>query len=221
MSDLSIVEVELIEGGKIYLPTQDFISDSIRSSRMYFENDIIRQLDDLEYPIEGNWSVIDIGANIGIYGHYFNRKGLFVHSFEPNKLLRPFIELNVPNGECHQIALGNENGTINLINISNDNQGRNRTCHTIPNDNVEYDVVSLKRLDDINIDSKVFLIKIDVEGYEEQVWNGMKETLKKHKPYIIIEYHFDIISPSFKSNIESELILIKQLSDYNFLYKCP
>ena len=37
--------------------------------------------------------------------------------------------------------------------------------------------------------NRIALIKIDVEGYEPLVIEGMKEILKKHKPVIITEYH--------------------------------
>ena len=48
--------------------------------------------------------------------------------------------------------------------------------------------VSCERLDDIYTGVPSF-IKIDVEGHELQVLKGATETIKKHKPTILIEIH--------------------------------
>ena len=46
--------------------------------------------------------------------------------------------------------------------------------------------VELKKLDDYEL-TDVDFIKIDVEGYENQVVLGAKETLLRNKPIIIVE----------------------------------
>jgi hypothetical protein len=45
-----------------------------------------------------------------------------------------------------------------------------------------------ERLDDIYTGTPSF-IKIDVEGHELKVLKGAEETLKKHKPTVLIEIH--------------------------------
>ena len=44
----------------------------------------------------------------------------------------------------------------------------------------------MKKLDDFEYDNLDF-VKIDVEGYENKVILGAENTLKKHKPIIIVE----------------------------------
>jgi hypothetical protein len=47
-------------------------------------------------------------------------------------------------------------------------------------------LIQMKPLDSFQID-QVDFIKIDVEGYEDQVVRGAKCTLLKHKPVVLIE----------------------------------
>ena len=54
-------------------------------------------------------------------------------------------------------------------------------------DNFDEFSIKTMKLDDIKFSNKVSFIKIDVEGHELNVIDGAKETLKKHKPNLIIE----------------------------------
>ena len=47
----------------------------------------------------------------------------------------------------------------------------------------------MHRLDDLNIPPLDY-IKIDCEGYELNVLKGAEQTIKKHKPIIVIEQKF-------------------------------
>ena len=46
--------------------------------------------------------------------------------------------------------------------------------------------VEIKLLDSFNLQNINF-IKLDVEGYEEKILNGSKNTILKHKPTVVIE----------------------------------
>ena len=50
----------------------------------------------------------------------------------------------------------------------------------------ERENVSTRRLDSFNLEDVSF-IKIDVEGYEEAVLNGAKDTIQKNRPSLLIE----------------------------------
>ena len=47
--------------------------------------------------------------------------------------------------------------------------------------------VKTNKLDNFKFSNKISFIKIDVEGHELKVIDGAKETLKKHKPNLLIE----------------------------------
>jgi len=68
------------------------------------------------------------------------------------------------------------------MNVELENTG---ATHVSSNTN-DLDKVELKKLDDYEL-TDVDFIKIDVEGYENQVVLGAKETLLRNKPIIIVE----------------------------------
>jgi len=53
--------------------------------------------------------------------------------------------------------------------------------------------VDTLKIDDLKIEGKLDFIKIDIEGHEPSAFIGMKETLKKHKPVILIEFSFSCL----------------------------
>ena len=141
--------------------------------------------------------IIDIGANIGYNTLLFSDYG-HVISFEP--LYHELVELNVKNNilrypvQVIPCALSDEK-SITKIHIPSHgcqsnvliNYGGTSFHHQdeIRGEGVD---VNCERLDDIYTGVPSF-IKIDVEGHELQVLKGASETIKKHKPTILIEIH--------------------------------
>lgn len=86
----------------------------------------------------------------------------------------------------------------------------------------------LKIYDNLNLDIDPKFIKIDVEGYEENVIFGLKKTIKKKKPILLIEYNQRNFKTIYKFlnkdyNIYSYLLEKKKLykvsnNDINKLY---
>lgn len=129
---------------------------------------------------------IDIGANRGIYSiiapsrfDYMN-----VHAFEPNlevaRVLTKNITLNKLQNKVtvHQLALGAEAGTVDFTCDPMHKGGG----HIIPTSNTETMKVPVKTFDSLepSIPSEqISFVKIDTEGYEFNVLDGMKNTLAK------------------------------------------
>lgn len=146
-------------------------------------------------------TVLDIGANIGIMTAHLAKtvKEGKVLCFEPmpdNILtLREIVEhFRLSNVEIFEIALGNENGDIEMVMPIVDNvrkQGLSHVVHDELNDFNEGNriKVPLYKLDTLlsNNDSKIQAIKIDVENFEYYVFLGAKNILMKHKPMIYCE----------------------------------
>lgn len=143
--------------------------------------------------------IIDIGANIGYNTLLFSDYGPVV-SFEP--VYHDIVNLNVKNNSLRYpvqvipCALSDEK-TIKKIHIPGHtgesdtriNYGWTGFHHTDDTKSVGTGVdVTCERLDDIYTGVPSF-IKIDVEGHELLVLRGATETIKKHKPTIIIEIH--------------------------------
>lgn len=150
-------------------------------------------------------TVLDIGANEGQFALALNKhvKDLAIISFEP--LLDTFEKLKLNTTEfknisCHNFALGdkNEMATIHknvhspsssLLALSDIHKKSYPEFERATEENIK-----IKRLDDVvqklSLDlSKDFLIKIDVQGFEDKVIEGGKETLQKAK-IIIVEIGF-------------------------------
>ena len=140
--------------------------------------------------------IIDIGANIGYNTLLFSDYGP-VLSFEP--LYGELVELNVKNNilrypvQVIPCALSDEKSITKIYIPSRGCQSNvinygGTSFHHQDEMRGEGVDVHCERLDDIYTGVPSF-IKIDVEGHELQVLKGASETIKKHKPAILIEIH--------------------------------
>jgi FkbM family methyltransferase len=143
---------------------------------------------------EGDY-VLDIGANIGFHTLFFaeltGERGKVI-AFEPvlfnyNALKANLERNNFTQIEIKNIALSHKNeqirisaeqtsknpGTFNLFDQSGDVVIDCYIGDELP------EILALDRLD---------FIKIDVEGYESFVIQGLLATIKKHKPKIVFEF---------------------------------
>lgn len=122
---------------------------------------------------------LDIGANIGSYTILAARVcGARTIAFEPDpntaRLLRRNIAINkvVALTEVQETALGDFNGQT-AFTVGLDTMNR---VARLEDELVQ--VVSIARLDDVSEASEPALIKLDVEGYEEQVLSGASRVLR-------------------------------------------
>lgn len=165
-----------------------------------FEHSQLRALD--VYLLPGS-TVLDIGANVGITSAYFADKvgeAGCVIAIEPDPIMGDLFQLRM--SQMHQknvrllpIALGAEDGMGRLFrNLSNradnrliaDKEGMGETKElSIP----VRALSSLAKEDPVAF-ARVRFMKMDVQGYEYQVFLGMREWLKevKHKPVIYLEF---------------------------------
>ena len=129
---------------------------------------------------------IDIGAHVGYYTVRMAKKCREVIAFEPNprnrETLLKNIELNnIHNVTVYSYAVGESRYKAKLwlaSAVSTLLEGY------VAGESIEVDVVPLDEV--VNYAD---VIKIDVEGYEWNVIQGMKNLLTKHKPTLIIEHH--------------------------------
>ena len=125
---------------------------------------------------------VDIGAHVGTWTLPFAKQCAHVHSFECCPRTHNFLCGNVAlrrldyDVTIHKTALGNHTGTLPYYFRSEDGGGnscidfKDKECQSIP--------VPITTLDSFNL-SNIGLIKIDVEGFEKEVFEGMQETLKR------------------------------------------
>lgn len=142
----------------------------------------------------------DIGANIGLYTIKMAKLQAIkqVHAFEPmlaNKnQLHANVLLNQLNGkvDVHGYALSNENGTTAFLQNVGNSTGRSRIKATNANRLDDQKFIEVKvetrQLDALfPLSDKKLAIKIDVEGHEMMVLQGMTQLLANNKCLIQIE----------------------------------
>ncbi len=120
---------------------------------------------------------IDAGSNVGMWTRNLMRDFETVHCFEPNPVFNECWKKNIPsdqNAVLHEVGLGEAESTANFA-LPLD-QKLQRTPGSI----------KIKTLDSYELDNIDF-IKIDVDGYEDLLLKGAKETLANNDPVINIE----------------------------------
>ena len=170
-----------------WLPEEDqhfegYFSKSIQvgDKRLYQPQHIDRCFHHIKFR---KHTAIDVGGHCGFWSFYLGANFKKVYAFEPVEIFRECFKKNIPheNVELLPVALGNENSFVSM-NVELENTGATHVSNKIDGLNK----VELKKLDDYEF-TDIDFIKIDVEGYENQVVLGAKETLLRNKPIIIVE----------------------------------
>jgi FkbM family methyltransferase len=159
-------------------------------------------LEILKQNYKENTNFLDIGSNygchtIGIANEIRKNKGsgkVYSFDLQPEiiKLFKENIIMNNLNDIVilNEVGLGDKNETKEFIVSkdydNNDNPGSSSLYNSDNSDKNKKEIVTIKRLDDLNIDN-ISLIKIDVEGYELETFEGGLNTINKNKPIIVIE----------------------------------
>ena len=190
------IELEYVEGVKYNIhciKNDQYISRCVK--RKVEWDGWMRSI--LEKNYKPGTDIIDIGANIGTNTLMFSDYGP-VHSFEP--VFHTIVEKNVNANELkHEV-------TVYPIALSN-------TCREVDfymckstdePDKINHGGTSMYPQECSDMNNKVkcltdtldnvyngvpSIIKIDVEGAEMDVFNGSIDTIKKHKPFIMVEIH--------------------------------
>lgn len=134
--------------------------------------------------------ILDIGANIGQEAIYYADWANHVHSFEPvpeifEMLCANVMQNNLTNVKLYQVGVSDCEGTA-LIDFLKGNEGRS---HIVETQSERTHKISLVRIDDLEFDGKIDFIKMDVEGFEFNALNGMKNLIEAHSPVCQIESH--------------------------------
>jgi len=139
--------------------------------------------------------VADIGANIGCTSILFSQRARRVLSFEPSPTTFRYLERNIRNAgirnvELHNLALGSEPGNSSLTFAPTNRAGGFVSDKTIASAGHVTESITIRRLDDIveslDIDA-TDLIKIDVEGFEQSVLEGGRNTIQRFQPVVALE----------------------------------
>ncbi len=148
--------------------------------------------------LNSNDTVIDAGANFGIFSAYASAMGCKVHAFEPTpstcqKYLN-FTSMINDNIMVHQKALSNITGFYPFLT-----DDKNIGCNGLKasKSNILYHDLNEQTAPTITIDEfkiengikKIDFIKADIEGAERLMLEGAKKTLKDDAPMLAVCYY--------------------------------
>ena len=143
-------------------------------------------------------TVVDIGANIGshtiLMSKLVGNEGK-VYAFEPCKNHCEILFHNLMINNCFNTIVypvgcsdKNENMFIDKIFLDT-KQSENFGAIVLKKEFENNDeIVKTNSIDSYNF-SKIDIVKIDAEYMEDKVLNGMRNTILKYKPIMIIEIH--------------------------------
>ncbi|MCW2999729.1 MAG: noeI [Solirubrobacterales bacterium] len=157
--------------------------------------------------------VLDVGANTGLYSLIAGgvSPGCQVHAFEPLGRVADRLRLNAalnPSFDivAHQRAVGAVSGTATIY----DPGGTATNCYSaslnpefmpgVQQESYDVEVVALDEFVTSHQLPSVDLIKIDVEGFEEYVLDGLTQTIQRFRPAILMEFLTDE-NPRVKQHI--------------------
>lgn len=157
---------------------------------------------------------VDVGAHYGAYSLYAaHESGSKVYAVEPVTENLALLNQNVQVNKLESLirtfdyAASDENGEA-VFNIpwASDSAG----FYNHPNaETIRRQKVITKKIDDVIMDSKVHIIKIDTEGHELGVLNGLKRTLKNNpQVQLIIEINPPLLE-SAGTSAEALLEMVK------------
>jgi len=135
---------------------------------------------------------IDVGANMGHYSYLMAKFSRNIIAFEPNRDLWPDLRRLLGDKVQLESAALSRTSSKAVIRIDRDNTGvstieeKNDLSCASDKSAVVSSEIETRTLDSFNF-SNIAMIKIDVEGHEEAVLEGARETLLRHQPALIIE----------------------------------
>jgi FkbM family methyltransferase len=134
---------------------------------------------------------IDVGANLGVVLREMMRcapQGRFV-AFEPLPELAARLRDEFPRADVRNAALSDHRGEATFYRAPQAASQSSLSSRSHAGEPLEPLTVELVDLDSaLPGDFAPALVKIDVEGAEEQVLRGARETLERHKPVVVLEH---------------------------------
>tara|TARA_Y100001935_G_scaffold71429_2_gene59599 strand:+ start:2838 stop:5621 length:2784 start_codon:yes stop_codon:yes gene_type:complete len=219
------------EDGYFYIYKNCPISKDIRNNIIWEK--YIHEL--IEEYVTKDSICVEIGSHIGTCSVKLSKMSKYLYCFEPLIESYDLLCKNIVLNQCTNVStynMGisdkNKSDYLNFISYNNPggsgligkyHSGYENSNHYLENVHElknEYPI-QLKTLDSFNLGGLDFL-KVDVEGYEENVFDGAMKTIQKYKPIIIFESYKDMIHFQKLSDIEFQR-RFKTILDFGYEYQ--
>lgn len=193
---------------KIYLDPRDMAVAAHIALDGIWEKEITRAWLTL---IEDNMNILDIGANFGYYGllagQFTNRKKSKIILFEANPNIIPYVNKSISinwlneTTRIENLAISSKSGSIELT-VLKDYIGSSSVqsfekLDTYMHEKMQLAVEEKIKVNTVSVDDyceenhikTVDLIKMDIEGYEEEAYKGMRQIVQDSpKATMFIEF---------------------------------
>jgi FkbM family methyltransferase len=188
-----------IYGYKYQGKTGDYIDDHILAFGAYEKDILYFMRDYVEARKNPDAVFLDVGACEGQHSLFMSRLVKQVHAFEPYPpaadRFQGLIDLNqFTNIRLHRVGLGDKDATLPFFAPPEKNIGSGTFLSELkqgldkPVGNFRV-VVGDEWLDPLQLPS-LDLIKIDVEGFEKYVLQGLVKSLRRYRPVLVIEVSY-------------------------------
>lgn len=169
----------------IYLPSGDTHFDTMIAPNGTYQ---LKKFNKAMEFVRNRDIALDIGAHVGLWTRVMSPKFSEVYCFEPMTEHRECWEKNtrgLVNVTMFPLALSDKPEQLPMTMPVN-NTGH---THVARHDEPVTETVEAVTLDSIKLpgSGKIDFVKIDVEGFETAVVKGGEQTLRRHRPVIIIE----------------------------------
>lgn len=166
-----------------------------------------------EYQITNKDIIFDCGSNMGLFAAYCAAQGAQVYCFEPMSYIRDFLQeiKKIYPNNIHIIPYGLSNKNTSTMFFQEINPGAsNGFSNMYKSSNAIYkEKCQLITLDYFYQNTQIIptFIKIDIEGFEEQMLNGAQKIISDNHP---------IIHLALNHNNNDSYILIPKLQTFNY-----
>jgi FkbM family methyltransferase len=155
--------------------------------------------------------MIDVGANTGLYSLFASKYAKEVHAIEPfppilSRLRAHIADNKIGNIVVHPVGLGEAEAELPFYSPPEANLGTGSFVVGFKSENRD-EKLTLKvvagdmYLPKVGI-TRVDFIKMDIEGYEKQALAGLRETLRRQRPIVLMEITIDPAFPHFFKSME-------------------
>lgn len=157
----------------------------------------------LQKIVTPGMKVLDVGANIGAHTLLLSKlvgENGKVHAFEPNKINHDMLLFNAMFNRClnidiYQYGCDDKESVLYMENKwSKQDKEENYGCIILKDTPYGENDIKIQSITIDSLNLEVNFAKIDTEYMEKQVINGMRKTIERCKPLIIIEIHPDQFS---------------------------
>jgi FkbM family methyltransferase len=182
-----IFERRIIIGDRAYLLSSD--DDYLDNMTDVFEPAMTKLYNSL---IGQGDTVIDVGANIGMTALLFSQLASRVKAYEPSPSTFRFLESNINRSGCDNVeifnfGLGSADSNLPLTHSPSNRSGGFVSDQTEASEGHVTEDIVVRKGDPLLSGTEVDFIKIDVEGFEMKVLEGLRSVVKDQQPVTVIE----------------------------------